>query len=78
MIVCRQELHIPLAKPTLSEDFLGVFVVDSSDFIFKFVCNTLQCGRERELECGNQMLYRNAAQLCSHLFFFPDLILFKY
>lgn len=45
MIVCRQELHIPLAKPTLSEDFLGVFVVDISDFIFKFV---IHCSVEEQ------------------------------
>lgn len=37
VILWRQELHIPLAKPALSEDFLGGFVVAISGFIFKFV-----------------------------------------
>lgn len=41
----KKELHIPLDKPAMSEDFLGGFVVDISDFIFKFVCNMLQCLR---------------------------------
>lgn len=75
-IVWRQELHMPLPKPTLSEDFLGVFLVDISGSLF--VRNTLQSLRARESECGNQMMYHSAAQLCSRLFFFPDLVLFKY
>lgn len=37
MVVRRQEFYILLAKPVLSEDFLGDFVVDVSDFIF-YIC----------------------------------------